>query len=366
MIALPLFVFLFFASLAGQPPTHPAATVGATYKNIQVFTELKDAPSTQLIDAMQFMSGSLGVSCNYCHVSQHGPFDDDANPRKMKARDMIRMVRALNANAFGGHQTVTCYTCHRGSARPVGTPIPWDKTPDQIAAYKASVAANADAGTPPRVSTLPTVQEVFSRYRRATGADALKSLRLTGVNTVAMSASSTPFEADALFPGRFRIVAKTAGGDIESILNGADGWRRSGTSTTALPAAQHAATLVNADLVISAVKFESAITSGTVAGVEQRGDTRYYIVQSQQGAGVQRLFFNVQSGLLYKVHTEFPTALGTRVEERTFEDYRTIQGITLPFLIRNHYMEDQSEFRISTADVNVPLDPRIFEAGGGS
>lgn len=358
-------VIVLSALLAQAPASaQQPATVGSTYKNIQVFTDLKNAPPNQLIDAMQFMSGSLGVSCNHCHVSQQGPFDSDANERKVKARDMIRMVRALNANAFAGHQTVTCYTCHRGSPRPAATPVPWDKTPEQIAAYKTSASAkpSASAAAPP----LPTVEQLFDRYRQAVGAGTLKSLRLSGVNTVAMSSSSVPFEADAVFPDRFAIVAKTAGGDVRNILNGAQGWRHTGTSTTPLSPAQLAAIRVNADVVIAPVKFEQSNAPRTVTGVEQNGTRRYYIVQSQLPAGPQRLYFDAESGLLCKVHTEVTTALGNRVEERTFEDYRTVQGVTLPFLIRNHYMEDQSEFRISAAEINVPLDPGLFEGNGGS
>lgn len=358
-------VLLLLGGLLAQAQTQPAPpTVGATYKNIQVFTDLKNAPTTELIGSMQFMSGSLGVSCNFCHVSEQGPFESDANERKLKARDMIRMVRTLNANAFAGHQTVTCYTCHRGSPRPAATPVPWYKTPDEIAAYKASGSTKPSA--PAAAPALPTVEQVFDRYRQAVGATALKTLRLVGVNTVAMSGSSVPFEADAVFPDKFAIVAKTAGGAVQNVLSGAQAWRRVGTTTTPLSAAQAAGLRTNADVVIAPVKFATSSASRTVPAIEQVGDTRYYVVQSQLATGIQRLYFDAQSGLLYKVHTEVTTPLGNRVEERTFEDYRTVQQVTLPFLIRNHYMEDQSEFRITTAEINVPLDSGLFEGNGGS
>jgi hypothetical protein len=41
---------------------------------------------------MQFMSGSLSVSCNYCHAGQ---FESDAKKTKLIARDMIKMTRAI-------------------------------------------------------------------------------------------------------------------------------------------------------------------------------------------------------------------------------------------------------------------------------
>src|SRR5215470_18317499 len=47
-------------------------TAAEQFKNIQI---LKDMPADQLIPAMQFMTASLGVDCEYCHVEQ--AFDKD-------------------------------------------------------------------------------------------------------------------------------------------------------------------------------------------------------------------------------------------------------------------------------------------------
>src|SRR6185503_13150676 len=65
----------------------PAATQGnektaeQVYKNIQVF---KGLPASQLLGAMNFMAGSLGVSCNHCHVPNQ--FAKDEKPAKQTAR----------------------------------------------------------------------------------------------------------------------------------------------------------------------------------------------------------------------------------------------------------------------------------------
>ena len=54
------------------------------YKNIQV---LKGLPSDQVIPAMQFISASLGVDCEHCHVER--AFDKDDKKPKQTARKMI-------------------------------------------------------------------------------------------------------------------------------------------------------------------------------------------------------------------------------------------------------------------------------------
>jgi hypothetical protein len=59
---------------------------------------------------------ALGVQCTYCHVQ--GDFASDDNPKKNMARNMLRIAADINANFPDGKRHVTCYTCHRGEAKP--------------------------------------------------------------------------------------------------------------------------------------------------------------------------------------------------------------------------------------------------------
>lgn len=59
---------------------------------------------------------ALGVQCNYCHVQ--GDFPSDDNPKKNMARNMLRIAADINATFPDGKRHVTCYTCHRGEAKP--------------------------------------------------------------------------------------------------------------------------------------------------------------------------------------------------------------------------------------------------------
>jgi hypothetical protein len=59
---------------------------------------------------------ALGVQCTYCHVQ--GDFASDDNPKKNMARNMLRIAADINATFPDGKRHVTCYTCHRGEAKP--------------------------------------------------------------------------------------------------------------------------------------------------------------------------------------------------------------------------------------------------------
>jgi hypothetical protein len=94
-------------------------------ENVQVLTGMS---LRELRGEMMMMSDALDVKCTHCHVQ--GDFASDGNRNKIAARKMLQMTRSLNELYFAsapategttlGH--VTCYTCHRGSARPINSP----------------------------------------------------------------------------------------------------------------------------------------------------------------------------------------------------------------------------------------------------
>ena len=69
---------------------------------------------------MQFISASLGVNCEFCHVQ--GKFEADDKGPKKTAREMMAMTAMINKTSFGGRQQITCNSCHNGAQRPVSTP----------------------------------------------------------------------------------------------------------------------------------------------------------------------------------------------------------------------------------------------------
>lgn len=89
----------------------PAET---TYKNIQV---LKGVPASEVLTVMKAFTEGLGVNCTYCHVSTE-ELDKDDKAMKATARKMLEMVRETNKK-YPTNGVVTCYTCHRGAAKPV-------------------------------------------------------------------------------------------------------------------------------------------------------------------------------------------------------------------------------------------------------
>jgi len=136
----------FLAAVAtAQAPTPPAAgPMSPPYKNLQVLP--KDISREQLVGNMKFFAQSLGVRCTHCHVGAEGQplstfdFASDAKPAKLVARKMLAMVHRINEQDFGVKDfkdvKVTCYTCHRGSTKPLTAPPPPEVPPAPPAVTK--------------------------------------------------------------------------------------------------------------------------------------------------------------------------------------------------------------------------------------
>src|SRR5215469_17572958 len=125
-------------------------------KNIK---ELKGMPNAQLIPVMNFMSASLGVSCDFCHVSKDGQLDAAAEGKDEKntARDMIRMVLDINRRDFKGEPQVSCFTCHAGQAVPKRFP----GLPLTMISASQKTSAQSTAAAPPE---FPSGAAVIDHY----------------------------------------------------------------------------------------------------------------------------------------------------------------------------------------------------------
>ena len=119
--ALTLFGISVAVAQTRPPPAAPA------FKNMQILPA--DISREQLMATMKIFSQSLGVRCSHCHVGTEGQplstfdFASDDRAAKEIARRMMRMTWRINDEDFGITEVpgvkVSCYTCHRGSRRPL-------------------------------------------------------------------------------------------------------------------------------------------------------------------------------------------------------------------------------------------------------
>src|SRR5437773_3865257 len=172
------------------------------FKNIQV---LKGIPVDEFMGTMGLFSAALSVCCGDCHVGagSTNPHWDADPPRKQVARKMIQMVNAINRDNFGGVKIVTCWTCHRGSTAPSGTP-PMDMIYGEPVIYPSDVLPAASGGN------LPTADQVFEKYIQALGGAQRLAAHTSwvgkGTATLYGEIDGYPAEISAKAPNQFAMI----------------------------------------------------------------------------------------------------------------------------------------------------------------
>jgi photosynthetic reaction center cytochrome c subunit len=324
------------------------------YKNIQV---LKGIPADQLIPAMQFVATSLGVGCEFCHVE--GAFEKDDKKPKVTARKMIEMMFAINKDNFEGHREVTCYSCHRGSTDPVGTPLVMAEEPKGSGETKKGEEKGGDG----KDASAPPADQLFDKYLQDVGgAGAIGKISSRVMKgTISFGDRNVPIDIFSKDPGKRVSFTHTPEGDSVTAFDGHDGWLGiPGHSVREMHGSDIDAAAMDADLHFAA-HLKTMFSEVTVRGAEKAGDGDAYVVIGQrEGKTPLQLYFDVQSGLLVRLVRYGETPLGRMPTQIDYADYRDADGVKIPF--RWTLARPGGRFTVQVSEVkeNVPVDDAKF------
>jgi len=346
---------VFAARFAGAQ-TPEVKTAEQVYKNIQ---QLKGTPADQLNAAMQFISVSLGVECDACHVA--GKFDADDKNNKKTAREMMAMTAAINKDSFHGRQQVTCYSCHRGSLRPVAVPQVQDS---DMPAHPSASAAPA-TGEPPA----PTVDDIIAKYLTAAGgADAMKTITSrTMKGTVMAMGNESAIDLYTKAPNkRVSISHMSPTSDSYTAFDGTVGWLgTTGRQAREMSPTEAFAASLDADFYLVAhIKDRfPQIRRGHPA--EVGGVMCETINASKPGQPPVVFYFDQKTGLLARMVRYAETPMGRMPTQIDYSDYREVDGIKTPW--RWTLARTNGRFTIQLKEVknNVPIDDAKFSKPEG-
>lgn len=325
----------------------PQKSSEKVFKNVQV---LAGIPSDQLISAMQFMASSLGVECNYCHVEGH--FEKDDKKAKRTAREMIKMMEAINADSFSDRREVTCYSCHRGAPTPVSAPI-----------LEATTRPNANPDGQRLPVNLPTVDTLLERYIEALGG-AVSIQKITSrveKGTIVAGGKSISVEILEQSPNKWAFVRHFPEGDSVSAFDGRFGWISTprGHTHEMHPSDMEAARM-DADLQFP-LHIREAFSELRVEYPETVGEREAYVlIGVRDGHPAAKLYFDEQSGLLSRIVRYSESPLGLNVSQTDYADYRETDGVQVPF--RRTLSEPGNTLTIRLQEVrgNIDVDNAIF------
>ena len=371
----PLYSALRMPQPAQTPATGtPEKTIAqeGREKNVKL---LGDMPVSQFIPVMNYFASSLGRRCNFCHVNTNGQWDyaSDAKPEKNTAREMIKLVLDTNKNFFKGNTEVSCYVCHRGRNNPVGVPplpLPTPATPPAGAGGGPGGGGQQPGGAQPQGSPTPRptpipAEEIFNKYIAAVGGqaaiDKIKSRTATGTITTANGQSGN-YELAQIGDKAIETIV-TPRATMKRALTGASGWESNGPNSREL-AGGDLSRLRNSSQLFSFLKLKEQYTRLRPNGRDKVGDRDAYVIAAARGeTEIERLFFDMETGLLLRRISYLRTMIGVIPEQWDFEDYRDVDGVKMPFTIKVSTTEAGNPFSVrkfTEIKLNGPVDESKF------
>jgi hypothetical protein len=325
----------------------------STLKNIKVLTDLSDQ---QIDDAMMYFRGSLGVQCEHCH--DRDDWSLDTKEEKRTAREMIKMVRELN-RTLGDDLAVSCYSCHRGQLRPATTLPLLTERPTEAAHVAQDFSPAHTAVKQTTASKAIGADFVMTRYLEATGGTAWSRLtsRAMKGRLVTSEPAVYPAEVWQRAPNQFRSRILVDGAPFTKVFDGTRGWSIDNNGTTEAHGAElerlhrQAAFALPVDLK----QFYPALS---VEGESMVGTESAFVLRARDSR--DRVFFSTRSGLLLRIESPTETPFGLLPRRWDYEDYRKVDGVRVPFKVRETDPDYTYSWEFSSVRHNVPVDTAVF------
>lgn len=341
-------------SNAPQALAHPKLAE-EQFKNIQA---LKGVPADLVFPSMQFITASLGVECEYCHVrGEKGlEFDKDDKKNKVTARKMMQMMFAINKDNFEGKREVTCYSCHRGAADPVATPLVATEDP------KPEPEPSKAPGDAKPV--LPPADQLLDKYLSAIGGAAAwqKVTSRFEKGKIDANGHQLPIEVFAKAPDKRISSMHLPNGDSITAFDGKQGWLSNAGHPHMMSAAENDAARIDSDFYFASHVKTLFQKFSVVPGEKIDGHDTYLVFGRNEGQPPLRLYFDQQTGLLLRLVRYAETALGPMPTQIDYTDYRDADGLKIPYRWTLARPGGRFTIQIDQVQQNVPVEDAKFAA----
>ena len=227
------------------------------------------------------------------------------------------------------------------------------------------VAIN-DGQTIERSGSLPSVDEVLSKYVEALGGaaaiNALTSRVVKGQLDIAGVSRGGTFEMYAQAPNKvLTIMQAHPMGTSKVGYNGRSGWEWSAAGTRMIKNPELASLQREAEFY-GPVKLKSLYKKVTLAGTSKIGYREVYVLEFQPAVGsVDRVYIDVKTYLPARMNSVLTLGTVSAPVEIYLDDWRDVDGIKIPFSMSQRFSKLTLSFTVKEIKHNVPIDAKIFE-----
>jgi hypothetical protein len=212
---------------------------------------------------------------------------------------------------------------------------------------------------------LPAAQEIVAKYLSVVGAkETVASSAVVMKGTVESRSTAGILEVVFKQPNKCMIKQTSASqGSTTRATNGTTAFIQTPKGVTEITGDNLRLSLV-AIGVYNPVKLPDSVSNATVMRIEKVDDRDAYVLRIENSATESiQLFFDVESGLLLRRVNVTNTLLGPLNVQWDFSDYRDVNGLKLPFVIRtaNVASFDTTTRRFNEIKIDPTVDDRIFD-----
>lgn len=220
--------------------------------------------------------------------------------------------------------------------------------------------------------SIPTVDQVLDKYVQAIGGRAAFEKLKTGVIKGAVEVPSTgetgTVEIYQKAPNkRVAMINVPSNGIDERGYNGTAGWYLDpDEGPKDLSAADLIAMKLESDFY-RAIRLKEVYPKMTVKGKEKVDSRETYVIEAPREDGdSEQMYFDTQSGLLIRddVPVDIPDEGKTTINN-AYEDYRDVDGVKMPFTIRQTSPDFDYIIKFTDIRHNVPIEDAKFEKPAG-
>ncbi|MGA8764431.1 MAG: pitrilysin family protein [Candidatus Sulfotelmatobacter sp.] len=196
---------------------------------------------------------------------------------------------------------------------------------------------------------------------------AIKSVKakLTVTQKTPQGDLAIPMDTIIVFPDRLHADMQTPNGPMTIVVTPDMAFASAAAmGTQALPAGQKTETLeqIKRDPIFIAAHWKDPDVFFRAGGNERVGDIETRIVDVNAAGAVIRWYVDPQSGHILKETYRTLGRSGPAAGETSMENWKTVDGITIPMLRKNKQNgEDSSMSEYIALELNPAIDPKIFE-----
>jgi hypothetical protein len=263
----------------------------------------------------------------------------------------MQMVLDVNKNHFDGRVAISCYTCHRGAAGPVNTPILGE------APARTPVTATPADGA-------PTAEQLLDKYVEAMGGAAnVAKITSRVAQGTSQSAAGNPYPAEVFFksPDKGLTVVNISGSNSSAGFNGNAGWTSDSTrGLRDMSNADFQGAQLESDLFLAA-NVKKLYTQWRMGRPDKVGDRDAYVLNgTAPGRKPVRLYLDQQSGALLRMMHFTETPIGRVPTQMDYSDYRDVDGVKVPFRTLTVRSNARVTLQLDKMQQNVAVEDARF------